>query len=155
MAARRAAPLRQRFAGFRMDGLDFGEARFDLVLTFRKLHNFDADTRAAMNAAAFRAPTPRRPVRSHRPHAAPHGEHGSVHAAVSAAVGRARPPDKGWQSVHGGLADYQAFGKGVPSGCAVGRRQGSHFSGHDCVVECEELEPQLARDLGPRFPPMT
>ena len=43
---------------FRMDGLDFGEARFDLVLTFRNLHNFDADTRAAMNAAAFRALRP-------------------------------------------------------------------------------------------------
>lgn len=43
---------------FRMDGLDFGEARFDLVLTFRNLHNFDADTRAAMNAAAFKALRP-------------------------------------------------------------------------------------------------
>lgn len=43
---------------FRMDGLDFGEARFDLVLTFRNLHNFDAGTRAAMNAAVFRALRP-------------------------------------------------------------------------------------------------
>lgn len=43
---------------YRMEGLDFGEARFDLVLTFRNLHNFDADTRAAMNAAAFRALRP-------------------------------------------------------------------------------------------------
>ena len=43
---------------FRMEGLDFGEARFDLVLTFRNLHNLDADTRAAMNAAVFRALRP-------------------------------------------------------------------------------------------------
>ena len=43
---------------FAMEGLDFGEARFDLVLTFRNLHNFDADTRAALNAAVFRALRP-------------------------------------------------------------------------------------------------
>lgn len=43
---------------FSMDGLDFGEARFDLVLTFRNLHNFDAGTRAALNAAVFRALRP-------------------------------------------------------------------------------------------------
>ena len=43
---------------YRMDGLDFGEARYDLVLTFRNLHNFDAGTRAALNAAVFRALRP-------------------------------------------------------------------------------------------------
>ena len=42
----------------RMDGLDFGEARFDLVLTFRNLHNFEPETRAALNAAVFRALRP-------------------------------------------------------------------------------------------------
>lgn len=38
--------------------VDFGEAQFDMVLTFRNLHNFDAEGRRNMNEAAFRALRP-------------------------------------------------------------------------------------------------
>ena len=41
--------------GYTMGSLDLGVKRADLVLTFRNLHNFDADSRKVMNDAAFTA----------------------------------------------------------------------------------------------------
>lgn len=38
--------------------VDFGSEKFDMVLTFRNLHNFDAAGRRNMNEAAFRALRP-------------------------------------------------------------------------------------------------
>ena len=40
---------------FEITGLDFGSEQFDMVLTFRNLHNFNDAGRAAINEAAFRA----------------------------------------------------------------------------------------------------
>ena len=41
--------------GYMMESLNLGVKRADLVLTFRNLHNFNADTRKIMNEAAFTA----------------------------------------------------------------------------------------------------
>ena len=41
-----------------MTGMDFGEDRFDMALTFRNMHNFTDDGRAMLNAAVFRALKP-------------------------------------------------------------------------------------------------
>jgi len=38
---------------YRMEGLDLGVKRVDLVLTFRNMHNFDDESRALMNEAVF------------------------------------------------------------------------------------------------------
>lgn len=43
---------------FTMTGMDFGEGRFDMALTFRNMHNFTDDGRAMLNAAVFRALKP-------------------------------------------------------------------------------------------------
>ena len=43
---------------FTMTGMDFGEGRFDMALTFRNMHNFTDDGRTMMNAAVFRALKP-------------------------------------------------------------------------------------------------
>lgn len=43
---------------FTMTGMDFGEDRFDMALTFRNMHNFTDDGRTMMNAAVFRALKP-------------------------------------------------------------------------------------------------
>ncbi len=40
---------------YAMDKFDFGVSDLDLVLTFRNLHNFDAEARALMNAQVFAA----------------------------------------------------------------------------------------------------
>ena len=40
---------------FQITGLDFGSDQFDMVLTFRNLHNFNEVGRTAINEAAFRA----------------------------------------------------------------------------------------------------
>lgn len=40
---------------YTMDSFDFGVSDLDMVLTFRNLHNFDAETRAMMNAQVFAA----------------------------------------------------------------------------------------------------
>lgn len=40
---------------YTMDEFEFGVADLDLVLTFRNLHNFDAEARALMNARVFAA----------------------------------------------------------------------------------------------------
>ena len=40
---------------YHMEAVDLGVKRVDLVLTFRNLHNFDAETRARMNRAVFTA----------------------------------------------------------------------------------------------------
>ncbi len=44
--------------GRRVEGLSFQAEDMDLVLTFRNLHNFTADGRAALNASAFAALKP-------------------------------------------------------------------------------------------------
>lgn len=41
--------------GYMMNSLNLGVKRVDLVLTFRNLHNFGAETRQVMNEAAFTA----------------------------------------------------------------------------------------------------
>ena len=43
---------------FTMTGMDFGEGRFDMALTFRNMHNFTDDGRTMLNAAVFRALKP-------------------------------------------------------------------------------------------------
>ena len=43
---------------FTMGSMDFGEAQFDMALTFRNMHNFTDDGRAMLNAAAFKALKP-------------------------------------------------------------------------------------------------
>ena len=43
---------------FTMTGMDFGEDRFDMALTFRNMHNFTDDGRTMLNAAVFRALKP-------------------------------------------------------------------------------------------------
>ena len=43
---------------FLMSDLDFGSERFDMVLTFRNLHNFTDEGRRNVNEAAFRALKP-------------------------------------------------------------------------------------------------
>ncbi|MCY3814076.1 MAG: methyltransferase [Gammaproteobacteria bacterium] len=43
---------------FTMTGMDFGESRFDMALTFRNMHNFTDDGRTMLNAAVFRALKP-------------------------------------------------------------------------------------------------
>ena len=43
---------------YQITDVDFGEAVFDMVLTFRNLHNFNEVGRNAINAAAFRALKP-------------------------------------------------------------------------------------------------
>lgn len=43
---------------FTMSGMDFGEGRFDMALTFRNMHNFTDDGREMLNAAVFRALKP-------------------------------------------------------------------------------------------------
>ena len=40
---------------YEMDDFDFGVDNLDMVVTFRNLHNFDAETRAKMNSAVFNA----------------------------------------------------------------------------------------------------
>ena len=43
---------------FTMGSMDFGEAQFDMALTFRNMHNFTDDGRAMLNAAVFKALKP-------------------------------------------------------------------------------------------------
>ena len=43
---------------YQLTDVDFGSEKFDLVLTFRNLHNFDEAGRRAWNEAAFRALKP-------------------------------------------------------------------------------------------------
>ena len=43
---------------FLMTDIDFGSGRFDMVLTFRNLHNFNTEGRRNLNEAAFRALKP-------------------------------------------------------------------------------------------------
>ena len=43
---------------FTMSGMEFGDGRFDMALTFRNMHNFTDDGRAMLNAAVFRALKP-------------------------------------------------------------------------------------------------
>ena len=43
---------------FQLTDLDFGSERFDMVLTFRNLHNFNEATRNDLNAAVLRALKP-------------------------------------------------------------------------------------------------
>ena len=43
---------------YQITDVDFGSEKFDLVLTFRNLHNFDQAGRQALNEAAFRALKP-------------------------------------------------------------------------------------------------
>ncbi len=43
---------------FLMTDIDFGSEQFDMVLTFRNLHNLTEEGRRNMNAAAFRALKP-------------------------------------------------------------------------------------------------
>jgi len=40
---------------YAMDDFDFGVSDLDMVLTFRNLHNFDAESRARMNRQVFKA----------------------------------------------------------------------------------------------------
>lgn len=40
---------------FTMGSMDFGEAQFDMALTFRNMHNFTDDGRAMLNAAVFKS----------------------------------------------------------------------------------------------------
>lgn len=43
---------------FTMGSMDFGEAQFDMALTFRNMHNFTDEGRAMLNAAVFKALKP-------------------------------------------------------------------------------------------------
>ena len=43
---------------FTMGSMDFGEAQFDMALTFRNMHNFTDDGRAMLNVAVFKALKP-------------------------------------------------------------------------------------------------
>ena len=43
---------------FTMGSMDFGEAQFDMALTFRNMHNYTDDGRAMLNAAVFKALKP-------------------------------------------------------------------------------------------------
>lgn len=40
---------------YQIDDFDFGVANLDMVVTFRNLHNFDADSRARLNSQVFKA----------------------------------------------------------------------------------------------------
>lgn len=40
---------------YRTDDFDFGVSNIDMVLTFRNLHNFDAESRARINSEVFKA----------------------------------------------------------------------------------------------------
>ncbi|MCP4299451.1 MAG: class I SAM-dependent methyltransferase [Gammaproteobacteria bacterium] len=40
---------------YTLDDFDFGVANLDMVVTFRNLHNFDADSRARVNSQVFKA----------------------------------------------------------------------------------------------------
>lgn len=40
---------------YAVDGFSFGVSNLDMVLTFRNLHNFDADSRARVNAEVFKS----------------------------------------------------------------------------------------------------
>ena len=58
--------------GRHFEGLSFQAEGMDLVLTFRNLHNFTPDGRAAINASAFAALKHGRLLRRRRPHPPPH-----------------------------------------------------------------------------------
>lgn len=40
---------------YEVDDFDFGVSKLDMIVTFRNLHNFDAGSRARINAQAFKA----------------------------------------------------------------------------------------------------